>query len=364
MSAPVPATSSSTPIARLVAGALLAAAVLGCSGRREAAPDSAAAMSRGDSTPTLAMQARQDSAPPGTPVIAIVRAADWIGSEWSEDAIRVGLQEEGLERGRDYVFRTSSAGGDLATIPSLLDAAQDAKARVIVTLQDPTLKAAVQRVKGTPIVFHILSDPFAAGAGKNDRDHLPNVTGVYSPGFGDPEQQKRIELIRKFVPGVQRIAVLYSPDEPYAVAMKDKMIAAGQRAKITVTGIPVASVGEGSQAATRAVDAKAQAIEIFGNTAHAAFPAIIAGANRGNIPVFSPSPFEMLKGARAAIYPDFAEGGVVAGHMIAQIMKGKSPGAIPFHQLKTTKTDSASAVAAGPTVAQPGRGPTGAATKP
>ena len=29
--------------------------------------------------------------------IAIISAADWIGSEWSEDAIYVGLQEEGLK---------------------------------------------------------------------------------------------------------------------------------------------------------------------------------------------------------------------------------------------------------------------------
>src|SRR5204862_6228147 len=36
------------------------------------------------------------------PVISIIRAADWIGSEWSEDALKVGLQESDLEQGRDY----------------------------------------------------------------------------------------------------------------------------------------------------------------------------------------------------------------------------------------------------------------------
>ena len=110
--------------------------------------------------------------------IALIRAADWIGAEWSEDALKVGLQEEGMEPDRDYVFKASSAQGDLATLPNLLDAALDAKAKVIVTLQDATLQVAVKRVKDTPIVFHILSDPFAAGAGTSDSVHLPNVTGV------------------------------------------------------------------------------------------------------------------------------------------------------------------------------------------
>src|SRR5919201_968095 len=75
------------------------------------------------------------------PTIAIIRAADWVGSEWSEDAIKVGLQEEDFERGRDYEFKLSSAQGDLATLPSLIDAALDAKATVIVTLKDGTLQA-------------------------------------------------------------------------------------------------------------------------------------------------------------------------------------------------------------------------------
>jgi putative tryptophan/tyrosine transport system substrate-binding protein len=274
--------------------------------------------------------------------IAIIRAADWIGSEWSEDAIRVGLQEQGLEEGRDFRFKVSSAQGDLATLPNLLDEAVDAKAKVIVTLQDPTLKTALQRVKTVPIVFHVLADPFAAGAGTSDSNHLPNVTGVYSPGLGDPEQEKRIELIRRILPRAQRIGVLFSPDEPYAVAMKDKMTQAGRRARLEVVAVPVTNMNEGAQAATTLVGRRVDAIEIFGNTAHAAFPSIMQVAKQSKVPVFSPSPFEMLKGATAAIYPDFAEGGIVAGQMIGRIMKGESPEKIPFFKVEKTKTSVSS----------------------
>ena len=133
--------------------------------------------------------AKADSAAAAPKTVAIIRAADWIGAEWSENALRVGLSEEGMEQGRDYVFKSSSAQGDLATLPSLVDAAVDQKVAVIVTLQDETLKAAVERVKDVPIVFHVLADPFAAGAGTSDSNHAANVTGVYSPGFGDPDAQ-------------------------------------------------------------------------------------------------------------------------------------------------------------------------------
>ena len=94
----------------------------------------------------------QDTAGAGggsRPLIAIVRAADWMGREWSEDAIKLGLREADMEEGQDYDLRISSAQGDLATLPSLLDAAVDGGAKVIVTLQDATLQAAVQRVVST-----------------------------------------------------------------------------------------------------------------------------------------------------------------------------------------------------------------------
>ena len=151
------------------------------------------------------------------PLIALIRAADWMGSEWAEDAIRVGLLEADLEAGRDYELKISSAQGDLATLPSLIDAAIDAKAKVIVTLQDATLQAAVQRAKSVPIVFNLLSDPFAAGAGTSDSNHLANITGVYSPGFGDPEQTKRVELIRRILPKAKRLGLLFSPEEQLSV---------------------------------------------------------------------------------------------------------------------------------------------------
>ena len=189
-----------------------------------------------------------------------------------------------------------------------------------------------------PIVFHVLADPFRAGAGTSDKAHLANVTGVYAPGFGDPEQERRVALIKRVVPKARRIGILFSPDEPYAVSMKDKMIAAGRKQGLEVIAVSVPTVSDGSAAATALVSRKVDAIEIFGNTAHAAFPSIMRVANERTVPVFSPSPFEMLHGATAAIYPDFSEGGIVAGHMIGRIMKGESPGRIPFHRVESLKT--------------------------
>jgi ABC-type uncharacterized transport system substrate-binding protein len=286
------------------------------------------------------------TAQPAAPAtVALIRAADWIGAEWSEDALKVGLDEEGMEPGRDYVFKASSAQGDLATLPNLVDAALDAKAKIIVTLQDATLQVAVKRVKDTPIVFDILSDPFAAGAGTSDSVHLPNVTGVYSPGFGDPEQERRIELIKRVAPKARRVGVLFTPGEQLSVDLKNRLSSAAKKAKLDVVAVPLNTPSDAAEATNVLIGKKVDAIEIYGNAAHGGFESIIKIAKEKKIPVFSPSPFEIMKGATAALYPDFQEGSVVAGKMIARILKGESPAKIPFFRLETVKTKLASDVA-------------------
>ena len=284
--------------------------------------------------PKAAPAGNATSAPP--PLIAVIRAADWMGKEWAEDAIRVGLLESDMERDRDYRIEVTSAQGDLTALPSLIDRAVDQKAAVIVALQDPTLAVALQRARTTPIVFHLLSDPFAAGAGTSDSDHLPNVTGVYSPGFGDPEQVRRVELIRSVVPKARRVGVLFSPDEGLSVSFKDRFAAAAQQRGLVVTAVPVSAVGEVGTA-TQLLCGKVDALELFGNVAHAGFPSLIKVAQECRIPVFSPSPFEVMQGATLSFFPDFQEGGVEAGKMIARVLRGERPAAIPFYRLEKTR---------------------------
>ena len=280
----------------------------------------------------------QRPAPPrAVPLVVMIREADWMGPEWSEDAIELGLKESDLEKDRDYQLRISSAQGDLATLAGLIDAALDSKAAVIVALQDETLRAAVSRVKTTPVVFHLLSDPFAAGAGTSDSNHLPNFTGVYSPGFGDPEQSRRVELIRRVVPDVRVIGILYSPGEPLSVTFKDRMSAAAGKAGLKVVAVPVNSMGDVGEATQSLCSQKVGAIELYGNIAHAGFASLIQAAKACKVPVFSPSPFEVMQGAILSFFPDFQEGGVMAGRMIARVLRGESPASMPFYQVRTTK---------------------------
>ena len=223
---------------------------------------------------------------------------------------------------------------------------------MIVALQDETLKSAVERVKTTPVVFNVLSDPFAAGAGTSDSVHLPNITGVYSPGLGDPEQRARGGADPEG--GAERQAHRRAVQPARAAGGEHE----GQDDGVGEGGGPDGGGGADQQPDRRLggdealIAKKVGAIEIYGNAAHAAFESIIKEAKENKIPVFSPSPFEVVKGATAAFFPDFQEGGVVAGGMVAKALKGESLATVPFYKLETTKTSVAGENPATPAPAQ------------
>jgi hypothetical protein len=114
--------------------------------------------------------------------LAFISAAD---SDECQHGMRDGLAAE-LREGIDYELTVRNAQGDMPTLSSLVDAALGDGSDLILTLSTPTLQAAVQRVKSTPIVFSFSSNPLGAGAGTTYEQHLPNVTGVPTTAAYEP----------------------------------------------------------------------------------------------------------------------------------------------------------------------------------
>ena len=167
------------------------------------------------------------------------------------------------------------------------------------------------------------------------RTTSPNITGVYSPGFGDPEQTKRVELIRRILPKAKRLGLLFSPEEQLSVTFKDRMTKAAESAGLEGHRGPGGQRGRGGRRHPL-LCGKVDAIELFGNAACRLRRAYQGGEGVQGAGLLTRA-IRGDAGAIASFYPDFQEGGVVAGKMIARVLKGESPGTIPFYRLVTTK---------------------------
>ncbi len=93
------------------------------------------------------------------------------------------------------------------------------RADLLVTFSTPTLQVALGRARGVPVVFTYVASPVAAGAGSNDRDHPPTITGVYM----EPAYEPMLDVIRRLKPNLQSIGTLFVPSESNSVYMHARL---------------------------------------------------------------------------------------------------------------------------------------------
>ncbi len=257
-------------------------------------------------------------------VLEYVNVAD---VEECEKGVFTGLRDAGLVEGRDFEQRVLNAQGDMATLNSLVDAALTDQADLIITLSTPTLQAAMQRARSTPIVHTFMASAIAAGVGKSDTDHKPNVTGAY----GGADCYGIIEIIRKVMPNAKRIGALSTPGEVNAVYNYDLLVKAA-----TAAGFEVETVGMNgpSEVADAALALCGRQVDLLcipnSNLVVSAFPSIAKAARQARLPVFGFFSSITKQGALLAWSRDYYDMGRDGGTLAARVIRGESPAKIPL----------------------------------
>jgi ABC-type uncharacterized transport system substrate-binding protein len=287
----------------------------------------------GAKAPTVAPVAAP-AAPPSPGKKWRVEMLQYLETVPSEDAaagIEEGLRSTGLVEGKDYVLHHGNAQGDIGALSSLIDNALADQTHLFITLSTPTLQAVVNKVKTTPVVFTFVSNPFIAGAGQTDEVHLPNITGVYTEG-PFPEL---IKILREFYPEVKRLGTLFAPAEVNSVHNKDALVKFATEAGLKVETIAVNSPGELADAALALTQRKVQIItQVPDNQSASGFASIVKAARHARIPIFTLLGTNAEDGAVLVLARNYRQAGFEAGQMAAEVIRGKSPAAIPFHIVK------------------------------
>lgn len=266
--------------------------------------------------------------------VDILEYVNVVDSEDAERGIRAGLREAGLVEGRDYTVRLRNAQGDMATLSTLVDAAQSDGADLLFTLSTPTLQAALQRARNLPIVFTFVANAVLAGAGRSDEDHLPNVTGVSTR----TAYEELIGVVRDCLPQAHRIGTLFVPVEVNSVFNKEQMSETARRAGMELVAMPVNTSSEIADTALALCDQSIDAVvQIAGNLTTAAFASITQAARRNHLPVFGALSGNAHDGAAVVVARDYYDGGRDAGAMAARIMRGENPASMPFQLLSKTR---------------------------
>lgn len=168
---------------------------------------------------------------------------------------------------------------------------------------------------------------------ENVRQPGNNITGVRFPGADNDVM--RLGFMKKFVPDVKRVLILYDPNYPTTQKVAEAMREAAPGFGITLVEDHVTSVEalkDSLLERSRRDDIDIDAILImpeFINHAPEGFKTIINFTNEHKIPLGGGAPFTVELGAIYTFHPDFYETGMLAATLIDKIFKGIPAGNIP-----------------------------------
>lgn len=253
------------------------------------------------------------------------------------DAVRKGLEDELAERGFAgeeairIVFR--SADGRVGRAEEIAHAFASTKADVIVAISTPSAQAAVRATTSTPIVFTAVADPIAAGLVEDPSAPGGNVTGI-----SDHAPIKRnLDLVREVVPAARRLGVVYTPSEDNSVVLVERLKEAAADYDLTVVearAVSQTDVGMATEGLVERVDAIYVPAD---NTAMAALDAIVAVAEANDLPLLASDVNAVPRGAIAALGFNYYEVGRQTGRIVARVLAGEDPGAIPVEPVRASE---------------------------
>jgi len=249
------------------------------------------------------------------------------------DAVERGvidaLAEAGFVADRDVVYLLASAQGDPNNAVPIAQSFRSQEVGVVVAISTPMALAAAEVFRGTetPIVFSAVTDPVAVGLVESagDPSGNGNVTGVSDliDVAGD------LALLKELSPGIHRIGIVYNPGEANSDRLTRLALDAAPGLGLTVvTAIAdsTANVPMAAQSLVGRVDAFYVTTD---NTVVSAIDAVVAAAENAGVPFLMADPTSLEFGPVLATGFDYYRHGRITGAVVADVLSGRRPDAIP-----------------------------------
>lgn len=288
---------------------------------------------KGNRTARDGAAAPAQASPGRTWRVTVVQLVSGPAIDVSREGVLRGLAEGGLVPGRDVEVTVRDAQGDLSALPGLVDAARSDRADLIVTITTPALQAAMAKVRDLPVVYALSIDPLAAGDPGTHERHRENVAGIYDRS----PFEAMLGLLKELLPDARRIGTLFNPSELNSVTFRDELARTARARGLELVSVPSDSASGVADAALALVAQKLDAVcQINDNLHEASFAGIATAARRARVPLFAFSSPLVNQGAALVLANDHADGGREAGRIAARVLRGESPGSIPYRGISKT----------------------------
>jgi putative ABC transport system substrate-binding protein len=126
------------------------------------------------------------------------------------ESLRAGLHDLGYVEGKNLIIESPWADGNYDRLPDLATELVALKVDLILTSGTPGTRAAKSATATIPIIMVTSGDPVALGLVASLARPGGNITGASN--FAPELSAKRIELLKEAFPSIQRVGVVFNPE--------------------------------------------------------------------------------------------------------------------------------------------------------
>jgi putative tryptophan/tyrosine transport system substrate-binding protein len=261
----------------------------------------------------------------------------WSGSTpfdpWSvPEGLRHAFSEFGYIEGQDIVFEPRYAEGNYNRLPKLAAELVALKVDLILAAGDSAaVQAAKAATKTTPIVMIALADTVQLGLVSSLAQPGGNITGLSFPLVAIAAKQ--LELLKRSIPKVSRVAVLWNPANPAHALVLKGIESAARFLKVALEPVAIGGPSDFGEAFTAIQEAHADAVLVLWDPmlyAHGGQLTLLALQNR--LPTISVYR-EFAEAAGLLAYgPRLADIFLGGASYVDKIVRGARPADLPVEQ--------------------------------
>ena len=248
------------------------------------------------------------------------------------EAFRQGLKGLGYVEGKNILIEFRYAEGKRDRVPSLVAELVQLKVDVLISGDDPAIRAAKEATKTIPIVMVINQDPVTTGLVDSLARPGGNITGISR--LTRELSGKRLELLTEVVPGISRVGILWdSSTEGPKISFNEYQTAA-RALKISLQSLEVRGPDPDLNGAFQAaVKGRASALVVVGGGLLNRHRKQIANyAIKHRLPSMYDSSLWIEPGGLISYSSNDAESYRRAVWIVDKILKGTKPADIPVEQ--------------------------------
>lgn len=242
----------------------------------------------------------------------------------TKEGVIKGLAERGFVAGKNIEIDYQNSNGNMSVQQQVAKKFVGDGADVIVPITTPTAQAMVTATKDIPIVFVDVTDPLKAKLIPQLKQPGGNVTGVSDAA----PIAAQLELFKKIVPNLKKLGFVYNPGLDSSKATLGWVQEQGKALGIDVVEAAAPTTNEVIPATDKLIG-NVDAIYVPNDTTVvAALETVVKIGKDTKIPVFTGETRGVGRGSVASLGLNYTQVGILAGHMVADVLEGKKPGTI------------------------------------